>query len=160
MTATYEMVLEDSIDIEAPPAEVWELVGDVCRMSEWSPQVDSVRLRDGFDRTELGAQFTNLNHEGELQWKTHGEVVRFDAARELAFRIRENWVVWSFLLEPLGSGGTRLTQRRETPEGISDFSLELTDKYLGGQDAFTAILRAGMRETLERIRAAAEGRAQ
>jgi uncharacterized protein YndB with AHSA1/START domain len=154
--ADYEVVLEQSIDIEAPPAAVWDLVRDVTRMPEWSPQVASTRLRSGFDDVALGAEFTNLNQQGEMEWVTHGEVVRFEPERELAFRIQENWVVWSFRLEST-DGGTRLTQRRDTPDGISDLSLELTDGFLGGQEVFTETLRAGMRQTLERIRDAAEG---
>jgi uncharacterized protein YndB with AHSA1/START domain len=153
--AEYETALEQSIDIDASPAEVWDLVHDVTRMPEWSPQVVSTRLRSGFDAVAPGAEFTNLNRQGEMEWKTHGEVVRFEPERELAFRIQENWVVWSFRLEPT-DGGTRLTQRRDTPDGISDLSLELTDGFLGGQEAFTRTLRDGMRQTLERIRDAAE----
>ena len=65
-------------------------------------------------------------------------------------------MVWSFRLDPTDAG-TRLTQRRDTPDGISDLSLELTDGFLGGQEVFTETLRAGMRQTLERIRDAAEG---
>lgn len=158
MSAVYEKLLEDAIDIEASPARVWALVSDLRRMSQWSPQVDSVRLRDGFDRVRLGAELTHLNHEGELRWKTHSAVVRFEPEQEVAFRIEENGVVWSFRLAPGPAGGTRLSQRRETPDGISDYSLDLTERHLGGQQAFTLILRAGMRQTLERIKAAAEER--
>lgn len=156
MTIPYEPLLEDRIDIAAPPAAVWALVHDVRRMSEWSPQVTSTRLRAGFERCELGAEFTNRNHEGELEWTTHGTVVRFEEDRALAFRIAENYVVWSFTLDPSPTG-TLLTQRRETPDGLSDLSLEWTDAFLGGQAAFTDLIRTGMRQTLERIKAAAEG---
>ena len=155
METTYEPLLEDRIEIAAPPARVWALVSDVCRMPEWSPQVTSTRLRKGFERCEVGAEFTNLNHEGELEWTTHAEITRYDAERAIAFRVAENWVVWSFLLEP-AEDGTVLTQRRETPDGISDLSLEWTDAFMGGQAAFTETMRAGMRQTLERIKAAAE----
>ena len=103
----------------------------------------------------MGAEFTNLNHEGELEWTTHAEIIRYDAEQAIAFRVAENWVVWSFLLEP-ADDGTVLTQRRETPDGLSDLSLEWTDAFMGGQAAFTETMRAGMRQTLERIKAAAE----
>lgn len=119
MTA-YEPLLEDSVDIAAPPAAVWPLVSDLTRMPEWSPQVRSTRLRSGFDEVGLGAQFTNQNAQGELVWVTHAEVVGYDA-EEIAFRIEENYVVWAFSLESTADG-TRLTQRRETPDGISDLS--------------------------------------
>lgn len=153
MTGTPVPPLEQSIEIAAPPATVWALVSDVRRMAEWSPQVTSVRLKSDVPGT--GVRFTNRNRAGELAWITHGELVRFEPDRELAFRIEENWVVWSFSLSPAGEG-TRLVQRRETPDGISPHSLRLTETYLGGQEAFTDTMRAGMAETLARIKAAAE----
>lgn len=159
MPLPYAELLHDTIDIDATPERVWELVSDVRRMPQWSPQVDSVRLRDGVDRVELGAELTHLNHEGELRWTTHSTIVRFEPEQEIAFRIEENRAVWSFRTTPLPDDRTRLTQRRETPDGISDYSLEVTERYLGGQQAFTRILRAGMRQTLERIKAAAEQQA-
>src|SRR5690348_8527213 len=143
--------LEDSIEIAASPAVVWDLVGDPLRMPDWSPQVQSTRLRKGYDRVEVGAQFTNLNTLDEFSWPTHGEVVRLEPRRELAFRIAENWVIWSFTLEPTATG-TRLTERRDAPEGISDQAAQWTDEYVGGQENFTKIMRAGVRQTLEAIK--------
>lgn len=151
----YEPLLEQSVEISAPPDEVWDLVRDIRRMADWSPQVESSKLRDGWDRVEIGAQFTNLNREGELEWVTHGEIVRFEPGAEIAFRVEENWVIWSFRVEASSCGATRLVQRRETPEGISEYSLDLTEKYMGGQEAFTRSMLEGMRTTLENIRAAA-----
>lgn len=147
--------LVDSIHVAASPERVWALVSDVRRMPDWSPQVDSTRLAGGFDSVALGTRFTNRNSDGELVWTTHAEVVRFEPQREIAFRVEENWVVWSFTLTAVG-GGVELVQRREAPDGISELSLELTDGFLGGVEAFTASMRAGMRLTLERIRADAE----
>ena len=150
-------LLVQTVAIDASPRTVWALVSDVRRMPEWSPSVESTRLRDGFERVELGAQFTNRNTHGELVWTTHAEVVRFEPGRALAFRVEENWAVWSFTLTATDTG-TLLTQRRETPEGISEVSRELTDHFLGGQATWTDTLLAGMRETLDRIKAACEAR--
>lgn len=147
--------LRDSIHVAASPERVWALVGDVRRLPDWSPQVDSTRLRSGFDSVRLGTQFTNRNSDGELVWTTHAEVVRFEPGREIAFRVEENWVIWSFTLTPVGDG-VELVQRRDAPDGISDLSLELTNGFMGGVEAFTASMRAGMRLTLERIKAEAE----
>ncbi len=151
----FEPLLQDSIEIDAPLAAVWALVSDVRRYPEWSPQVASTRLRGGAEELALGVQFTNLNRDGDLEWKSTGEVVRFTLEHELAFRIEENWVVWGFSLEPTPTG-CRLTQRREAPDGLSELSLQLTDGFMGGQTAFTAAMRAGMRQTLTGIKAAAE----
>jgi hypothetical protein len=61
-------------------------------------------------------------------------------------------VTWSFLLEQTDHQTVTLTQRRETLDGISDLSRNLTDAHMGGQRAFTETMRAGMKETLQGIR--------
>lgn len=154
MPSNPQPVLEESIDIAATPDTVWTLVSDACRMAEWSPQVESTRLK-GAEQVATGVEFTNLNSNGSFQWTTHGTVVRLDSGREIAFRIKENWAVWSLRLEPTASG-TKLTQRRENPEGSPAATAQVIDAYLGGQDVFTASMRDGMRQTLRAIKAAAE----
>lgn len=158
MADSYEKLLEDSIEIDAPADKVWALISDVPRMAKWSPQVVKSTVKGG--EVKLGAKFSNLNKQGFKRWPTNGKIVRFtpptDGAGEFAFRISENKSVWAFQLEPTATGGTRLTERRETPEGVSALSRMLTKTVLGGQGAFTAELKAGMRQTLERIKAEAE----
>ncbi|MUL47221.1 SRPBCC family protein [Mycobacterium sp. CBMA293] len=153
MPTEYDTVLEDSIEIAAPPASVWAMVSDVRRMSEWSPQVQSTRLRDGAQDVAVGVGFTNLNSNGELKWKTHGTVVRMEVEREIAFRIEENWTVWTFRLEPTALG-TKLTQRREAPDGYAPEALQSVENYFGGWVAFTALMREGMHQTLQAIKTA------
>ena len=92
---------------------------------------------------------------GLLVWPTQAKVVRFEEGREIAFRIRDNFTVWSFTIEA-AEGGCRLVERREAPDGVSDISDRLTRLVLGGHDDFTTELRAGMRQTLDRIKAEAE----
>lgn len=154
MSTMIEPLLEETIEVSAPPAKVWSLVSDVKRMATWSPQVVKTFVRGG--PVQLGTRTINLNHRGALVWPTQAKVVVFEPHREFALRILENRSVWSFSLEPTESGGTRITQRRTAPEGISKVSLAMTRAALGGQDVFTKELRAGMRETLARIKAEAE----
>lgn len=155
MTQTQEFAqLEATIDIDASPAQVWALVTDVKRMTEWSPQVFRCTIKG--DGVQLGTRFSNLNRQGLLFWPTRGKVVRFDPHRDFAFRIADNRTVWSYQLEPLPGGGTRVTQRRELPDGISPISLRLTKIALGGVESFTERLHVGMRQTLDRIKAEAE----
>jgi uncharacterized protein YndB with AHSA1/START domain len=159
MTSTQpdvEPLLEETIEVDAPPATVWSLVSDVARMASWSPQVVRTIVRGG--QVRAGTRFYNLNRRGPLFWPTQAKVVTFEPHRELAFRIKENWTVWSFTLKPTAAGGTRVTERRQAPEGISGVSRGLTRVALGGQRVFTQELRLGMRETLERIKAEAEAR--
>ena len=151
--------LEERIEISAPQAQVWALISDVTSMSRWSPQVDSTRLRSGFDQIAEGAEFTSLNSQGELQWTTHGLIVCFEPDQKIGFRIEENWAIWWFRLEPTGSGKTLLTQSRTTPDGLSPLSRKLADDVWDGQVEFTATMRNGMRETLTNIKGEAEGSA-
>lgn len=151
-----EPLLERAIVIDAPPRSVWELIHDPCRLAEWSPTVESTRYSDGGGPGE-GVRFTNRNRDGELEWTTHGVITRYDEPHVLAFRIEENWAIWSFELEPV-TEGTRVTQRRRTPDGISKLSWELTDGFMGGQAVFTESLLASMEETLQRIKTEVEER--
>ncbi len=148
--------LMQQIHIAAPPAQVWALISDVRQMSRWSPQVDTCEFEEGGLPARAGSRFVNHNSQGELRWTTHGEVVRVVAEQEIAFRIDENYVVWVLQIAPSAGGGTTLTQRRTTPEGISARSRYLADKYLGGQGPFTDIMRAGMKQTVAAIKASAE----
>ena len=157
MTETeYESLLEESIEVAAPPAKVWSLVTDLPRMSSWSPQVLRTIVRGG--PVQLGTRAFNINHRGPLVWPTRTKVVAFEPHREFAFRVKENFSIWSFTLEPTETG-TRVIQRRRTPDGISDISKKLTRVALGGQETFTRELREGMRKTLERVKAESEARA-
>ena len=145
--------LHETVDIAATPERVWSLVTDLPRMASWSPQGVRTFVRGPVG---LGSRALNVNRTGWKVWPTRSEVVRFEPHRDFAFRIRDNGVIWSYALEPT-DGGTRVTHRRETPDGITPISLRLQDSVLGGVDRFTGELRDGMRATLSRIKAEAEG---
>jgi uncharacterized protein YndB with AHSA1/START domain len=154
MPLTDVPTLEAAVEIEAPVTAVWALVSDLRRMPRWSPQCVKSFVRGG-GPVGLGSRMLNINRKGLLVWPTRSKVVRFEPEREIAFRVKENFTVWSYTLEPTATG-TRLVERREAPHGISDVSVRLTNAAMGGVDAFTEELRAGMRRTLERIKADAE----
>ena len=145
--------LEATIEIEASPARVWSLVSDLRNMSRWSPQCMKTFVRGDI---AVGSKTVNLNRRGLLVWPTQSKVVRLTPEREIAFRVKENYTVWSYTLEDLGEGRTRLVSRREAPQGISDVSVRLTKVALGGVTEFTSELQDGMRATLARIKADAE----
>lgn len=155
MAPTQHAQLESTVEIDAPPAEVWKLISDLPRMAQWSPQVVRSKVKGG--QVRQGAKFSNLNRRGPLFWPTNGKVVRFEPHRDLAFRIAENKTIWSFELTPLDGGTrTKVVQRREVPDGISQVSLVLTKYVLGGTDKFTGELREGMAQTLQRLKAEVE----
>lgn len=150
--------LSASIEIAAPATQVWAQVSDLRNMPRWSPQTVKSFRRGG---EGIGAKFLNVNRMGALVWPTQSKVVRFeapgaDAAGEIAWRVKENFTIWSLLVTPNADGGTTLTSTREAPEGISDLSVKLTKAVFGGVPKFTSQLQEDMGVTLARIKATVE----
>lgn len=145
--------IEGSIEIDAPPARVWEVVSDLRRMGEWSPQCKKMIIRGG--EVKQGTRTINVNRQGWKVWPTRSYVKVFEPERELALKIAENGTVWTYELEPT-STGTRLTEHRTAPNGVSSLSNFLSRNVLGGTENFEAELEQGIAETLRHIKAAAE----
>lgn len=142
-----------SIEIAAPPAQVWAQVSDLRNMAKWSPQTAKSFLRG---ENGLGAKFFNVNRLGPLVWPTRSKVVRYDENTEIAWRVKDNFTIWSLKLAPNADGGTTLTSTREAPDGISDISVGLTKVAFGGVPKFTDRLQSDMATTLAKIKASVE----
>lgn len=153
MNDAVEPLIEETIEVAATPEKIWSLVTDLPRMASWSPQVAKTIVRGG--EVALGTRTININRDGLLVWPTRATVIRFEQHREFAFRVKDNRTIWSFTLEPT-EAGTRVIQRREVPDGISDASLWLTKVFMGGTSKFQGSLRQGMQRTLELLKADAE----
>lgn len=147
--------IAQTIEIDAPVATVWQLVHDPRNMKRWSPQTARSILRSGGEIAE-GSTFLNINRRGLLVWPTRSKVVRFTPEQGIAWRVKDNFTVWSLDLAPNANGGTTLTQKREAPQGISDISVTLTKRFFGGVEPFAEELRGDMLKTLTRIKADAE----
>jgi hypothetical protein len=152
--------VEVSTEIAASADEVYRLVSDLPRMGEWSPECERcVWLGDATGAAE-GARFRGHNRLGWRRWTTTGTVATADPGRELTFDITVGPLAvarWSYRLEPLGERRSRLTEsfvdRRHHAIGwLSGVASGVSDR--------TAHNATGMRETLDRIRAEAERRAE
>lgn len=146
--------IENSIEIDAPPARVWEVVSEVRNATQWSSQAWKIFALGG--RTTKGTWALNINKRGPIIWPTTSRVVEFEPGRRFANRITENTTVWVFELEPTADGGTRLTERREVPSGLTFISRFLTDTVFGGQKSFTEEMDRGVSTSLKRIKTLAE----
>lgn len=154
MTQTYAPLIEASIDIAAPPERVWAVVSDPRVMGGFSDQVVRTIVR-GTAPVAKGTRTLNINRRGPLVWPTRAKVVEFEPGRRYAYRVKDNAAIWSFDLEPTATG-TRLTHRRDASGGLTDVSLMLQNKVLGGVAPFEAEMEAGMARTLDRVKRAAE----
>lgn len=145
--------LEASIDIAAAPPRVWAVVSDLRRMGEWSPECRKVIVWG--KEIHVGTWVTGINRRRMVVWPTNSKVHLYDEGRAIGWTVLENRARWSYDLAADGAG-TRLTERREMPDGISPVGAFLAAHALGGVDEHSAELLAGMHTTLERIKAAAQ----
>jgi uncharacterized protein YndB with AHSA1/START domain len=147
-------ILQAQIDIDAPVAKVWDLISDLSRMPQWSPQCRLMKALGGPVRQ--GSKTINLNRRKFLFWPTTSQVTEFIPEKKLAFRVNENGTVWSYELEPSGSG-TRLIETRHAENGVKPFANMTVNALMGGVPSFEHELLEGMNQSLTRIKAAAEG---
>lgn len=144
-----------SVDIDADPGRVWEVVSDVTRMPEWSPELRRLYPFGKDRRPRVGLTMLGINRRGFAVWPTTSKVVRLEPGRAVAWRTRESGATWTYELEPTGSG-TRLSGRRD----LSAYSLgtRLMSAAIGGAQVHDRELADGIRTTLERIKAVVEAR--
>lgn len=144
------------VDIAASPEDVWAAVGDVRRMSEWSPECRRIVVL-GRQRSGLGTRMLGVNRRGRAVWPTRSTVVRWEPGRAVAWKVRESGAVWTYELEPTPAG-TRLTGRRELP--AFTLGTRMFAPFVGGAVQHDRELAEGIRTTLERIKASVEAGAR
>jgi hypothetical protein len=146
------------IVVAAPPEAVYDLVADVTRTPELSPEVVSVRWLDGASGPAVGARFEAVNASPSgRRWKNRPVVRVADRGREFAFERTEPFagsIVWRYRFQPV-DGGTRVVESYDVERPVARLGWLVIEKvFQGGNRRET--LRAGMRTTLERLRVAAE----
>jgi uncharacterized protein YndB with AHSA1/START domain len=147
-----------SIDIAAPPERVYELVSDITRMGDWSPECYKCTWTKGATGPAVGARFKARNKGGRgPSWWNTPVVTVADAGRAFAFNRSGPGIgsyTWRYDLEPIPTG-TRLTESFEAERPLTKAMSWITMKWVGSSDR-DADLHEGMLTTLSRIKAAAE----
>jgi uncharacterized protein YndB with AHSA1/START domain len=108
-----------SVEIAAPPDAVYDLVADVTRMGEWSPECVRCRWRNGAQEARPGARFRGTSRNGWHRWSTRSTVVVAERGRELAFDVTYFGLpvaTWRYELRP-SPAGTSLTERVHDTRG-------------------------------------------
>ncbi|KAA1249368.1 SRPBCC family protein [Mycobacterium simiae] len=103
-----------SIDIAAPPEIVYDLVADITRMGEWSPECYRCEWLDGAGAAVPGARYRGYNRLGWLRWERTVVINAADRGREFAFTTLSDdagrqETRWRYTMEP-SSSGTLLTE--------------------------------------------------
>jgi hypothetical protein len=145
-----------SVDIMAEPAAVWQVVSDVARTGEWSPECRKVFVWRRGRRVRQGTWITGINKAGWVVWPTSAKVEVYDVDRAIGWRVVESGARWTYRLEKVGEV-TKVTESRELPEGKTWIATIFARTALGGDEAHDRHLRRGMERTLRRIKAEVEG---
>ena len=145
-------LLQAQVDIRAPVAKVWELISDLGRMPQWSPQC---RWMKPLGPVRQGTHTLNFNRHGNLFWPTTSTVTEVIPEQKLAFKIKANGTIWSYELQPIPEG-TRLVESRHAENGVKPISSLTVNALMGGSDNFERKLVDGMNTSLANIKAVAE----
>ena len=145
----------ESIDILAPSEQVWAMVSDVTRIGEWSPEAVAAEWVDGATGPAVGARFKGRNKR-RGSWSTTCTVTASTPGREFAFTVGKGETAWRYDLAPT-DGGCRVTESFEivkVPGFLGRWSTKLGTGVTWAERENDLVV--GVRETLRRLKAAAE----
>lgn len=146
---------EVTLRIAAPPAQVWELVSDVTRIGEFSPETFEGRWTRGSTGPEVGATFAGhvrRNGVGPTYWSPC-RVTVCEPERHFEFAVGTESVPvnhWGYRLQPDGDGTAVTEYFRLEPS----LPVRLYWWLLGRWRSRTN--ERGMRTTLERMKTVLE----
>ena len=146
-----------SRDIAASPEAVWELVSDITRIGDWSPECYRCEW-DAGQVPGLGATFTGYNRFGDTEWSNRSTIVEWVPLERVAWEVRltgraaekfgSNAATrWGFTIERIVTGA-RLSQvtddmRSEELKAVgAKFLPEIPDRAQRNLETMEATLAA------------------
>jgi uncharacterized protein YndB with AHSA1/START domain len=153
--------VEADIFVAAPATRVWELVTNLVRMGQWSPEYQGGEWLDGVTGPVVGARFKGRNKRREREWESVSTVIEAAAGRSFAWAVGNPdnpAATWRFALTS-ESAGTRVHQHVQLgpgPSGLTARIAELPDREEDIVAARTAELQRNMQITLQGLKASAE----
>ncbi len=144
-----------TVHMAAPADKIWNVIADITRTGEFSPEVFESEWLDGATGPALGAKFrghVRRNEIGPVYWTTC-RVTACEPGREFGFAVLAGDKAlnnWHYRLDPSGDG-TDVTESFR----MADFPGVRLFELLGGQLRVRRNKR-DMRTTLERIKKVVE----
>jgi ligand-binding SRPBCC domain-containing protein len=155
-------VVTGTTTVDAPLQRVWDVVSDVERMTEFSPELMKVEWLEGASRAAPGARFAGTSSVDGFEWTRNCTITELDEPNVFAWDVFDGpderaQSRWRFDLTTDGDR-TVLTQRfAHVPDGRSTIR-ELAEA--GDPDEVITeraeMLRTAIERTLEAIRQASE----
>ena len=144
-----------STDIAADPKVVYDLITDLPRMGEWSPENRGGKWRGGATGPAVGAKFKGRNKNGWRSWSTDVVVTEAQAPETFAFRVSAIGMpasVWRYEIAPTATG-CRVT---ESFEDVRNAFLTRAGGVVTGVKDRPTHNKQAMETTLANLKRAAE----
>ena len=150
--------VRETMEIDAPAARVYDLVSDLPRMGEWSPECERVSWRGKVSSAVKGAQFVGHNRRGTMRWVTFGTVVAAEPGRHFAFEVYVGPLklsLWEYFIAP-HEDGRGCTVAEQWTDRRSAVERSVLERFFGNRNA---VNRNGIHLTLVALKRAAENSA-
>ena len=141
-----------TIEVDAPIEMVFELIADIERMGEWSPECYRTEWHGPHRSAVDGATFQGYNRLGFTWWDVPCEILAAEAPARLVFAApagHDAATVWTYDLQAR-AGRTTVTERFDAP------MLVMPETPAGQIPDRHSALVAAAHTTLGRIKRAAE----
>lgn len=150
--------MRDSVTVhmDAPVEEVWDLVSDVTRIGEFSPETFEAEWLDGATAPAKGVKFrghVKRNGKGPIYWSP-AEITECIPNEVLEFAVpnaKSPINTWRYELAPAEGGGTDVTESFQLADKLPTRIYWTLFGWARGKTN-----RDGMRTTLERMKAVVE----
>jgi hypothetical protein len=150
-----QVLTTDTVEryVGASPHALYDLISDVTRTPELTPDIVSCTWLDGATGPAVGARFKAVNHAGRgPNWSNKPVVVTADPDREFAFARTEPFagtVEWRYRFVAEGEG-TRVVESYTVTKNLTVIGWFIIGTLYGLKDR-RSDLRASMIATLDRI---------
>ena len=145
-----------SIDVAAPPAVVYDLLADITRMPEWSPEVTSCAWLGGATQAAPGARFRGWSRKGWRRWSTLSTVSHAERPARFEWHVRFAGLrvaTWRYRFSADDAHGTAVTETVIDQRGRL---LQTMSPFITGSRNRQTRNDETMHVTLERLKEAAE----
>ncbi len=162
------MKMTVQVPIRAAPLEVWKVITDIQRIGEFSPECVEAWWVSGSPARAVGGRFEGRNRrvtpDDVFEWIRPCDVVTYDPPREFSWTVGNKYdgapaTTWTYRVEAAEHGVVLEQRFQHLAHGLSGLRMaaekrpQEADRVL---DERRANLLEGMRETLDRVRAAVE----
>jgi Polyketide cyclase / dehydrase and lipid transport len=151
-----EPMAEVTIHMAAAAETVWDLVSDLPRMGDWSPETARVEWIGGARGPMAGAKFRGHNQSGTKKWATTGCIAEAERGRVISWDVTTGPFAiarWAYRIAPTEDGGCDVTEQMfDHRSGL----LKVLGPRVSGSSHDGDHNRTGMEATLAKLKAAAE----